>query len=173
MLRQRPGRLTVGAVGVALAVTSAALLGSILAHFRETLIGSFLGDAVAVQVRTPDIATAVLIVLLGLTALGTLLFLGLSEDARSLAALRAVGWTDRMLGTTVMVQALTVGGLGAMIGTVIALVTWASAFDALDATTVITTLAVAVGAIIASLLTALIPAAWAGRLSTGRILSCE
>ncbi|HSN44642.1 MAG TPA: FtsX-like permease family protein [Propionibacteriaceae bacterium] len=173
MLRQRPGRLTVGAVGVALAVTSAALLGSILAHFRETLIGSFLGDAVAVQIRTPDIAAAVLIAILGLTALGTLLFLGLSEDARSLAALRAVGWTDRMLGTTVMVQALTVGGLGAMIGTMIALVTWASAFGALDATTVITTLAVAVGAIIASLLTALIPAAWAGRLSTARILSSE
>lgn len=87
--------------------------------------------------------------------------------------MRAVGWTDRMLGTTVMVQALAVGGLGAIVGTVIALVTWASAFGALDATTVITTVAVAVGAIIASLLTALIPAAWAGRLSTARILSCE
>ncbi|HNV11220.1 MAG TPA: ABC transporter permease [Propionibacteriaceae bacterium] len=173
MLRQRPGRLAVGAVGVALAVTSAALLGSILAHFRATLIGSFLGDAVAVQVRTPDLAAAVLIGVLGLTALGTLLFLGLAEDARSLAALRAVGWTDRMLGATVLVQALVVSGLGALIGTLIALVTWASAFGGLDATTALTTVAVALGAIIASLVTALVPATWAGRLPTARILSSE
>ncbi len=172
-LAQHPGRIAAGVLGVALAVSSGSLLAGVVSHFHETLIGSFLGDAVAVQVRTPDVAAVVLIALLGLAAVATLLFLGLIEDARSLAALRAIGWTDSMLVRTILGQAFVIGIVGSFAGGVVALIIWRLAFGPLDAPTLITTGLVAACGVAACVITAIGPAAWAGRLPTARILSSE
>lgn len=172
-LAQHPGRIAVGVLGVALAVSSGSLLAGVVSHFHETLIGSFLGDAVAVQVRTPDVAAVVLIALLGLTAVATLLFLGLVEDARGLAALRAIGWTDTMLVRTILGQALVIGVFGSITGGIVAIVIWRLAFGPWDAPILLATVLVAAFSVAACVMAAIGPAAWAGRLPTARILSSE
>lgn len=173
LLLRRPGRIIVGTLGIGLAAASGGLLAAVVGHMNTTLIGSFLGDAVAVQIRIPDIAAAVLIGLLGLTALATLLFLGLSEDARSLAALRAVGWTDGMLARSVLAQAFLIGILGALLGAVSAAGVWIYAFGTPDSVAINALVAVAIAAIPACLLAAYVPAWFAGRLPTARILSSD
>lgn len=172
-MAQHPGRIAVGVLGVALAVSSGSLLAGVVSHFHETLIGSFLGDAVAVQVRTPDVAAVVLIALLGLTAVATLLFLGLVEDARGLAALRAIGWTDAMLVRTILGQALVIGILGSITGGIITIAIWRLAIGPWDALILIATVLVAAFSVAACVMAAIGPAAWVGRLPTARILSSE
>ena len=128
MLAQRPGRLVVGAAGVALAVVSDTLVLGVAWHFHDTLIGSLLGDAVAVQARTPDLVAAALITLLGLTAVGTLLFLEIAEDIKSFGALRAMGWSDAKVAVVIITQAAALAVVGIAVGTTAALGAWLFAF---------------------------------------------
>ncbi|MFZ1412011.1 MAG: ABC transporter permease [Micropruina sp.] len=171
MIGQRPGRVIVGALGVALAVASITLLADVVGNFQGAVVGSFLGDAVSLQVRTPDIAAAVLLAVLGITALGTLLFLGLAEDAQALAALRAVGWTDGMLARVIVTQALLVGLIGAVVGAACAAGVRVGLVGPLAATWFNTGGLVVLGALGACLITGLVPAAWMARSVTARVLS--
>ncbi|MBK8460186.1 MAG: hypothetical protein IPL43_08360 [Micropruina sp.] len=123
------------------------------------------------QVRTPDIAAAVLLAVLGITALGTLLFLGLAEDAQALAALRAVGWTDGMLARVIVTQALLVGLIGAVVGAACAAGLRVGLVGPLAATWFNTGGLVVLGALGACLITGLVPAAWMARSVTARVLS--
>ncbi len=170
---RRPGRTVLASLAVALAVASATLLTSVIGAFNGTVIGSFLGDAVALQVRTPDIVAAIVLSLLGLTAVATVLLLAVTEDASSYAALQASGWTDSALTRTLLVQAGLIGMIGAIAGIVAALVTTAVVIAPLNATIVGFAVLVAAAAIIASALAALIPAAVTARLPTSRILARE
>ena len=170
---RRPGRASLGAVAVALAVASGVVLATIVRGFNGAVVGSFLGDAVALQVRGPDVAAAVVLAVLGLTAVGTVLLLALVEDAPSFAALQATGWTDRSLAATLVTQAGAIGLAGAVVGAVVALaatavfigrVTWAVAALAL---------AIVAVAVAASCAAALLPALALRRLPTARILAGE
>ena len=129
MTSRRPGRTALGALAVALAVAAAVLLTAILRAFHGAVVGSFLGDAVAVQVRTPDIAAAVLLAVLGLTAVGTVLLLAVTGDAPALAALHATGWTDAALTRTLLTQAAPIGLLGSVVGVALTLGAMAAALD--------------------------------------------
>lgn len=172
-LLRRPSRLLLGAAAVALAAASITLLASIVIAFQGAVVGTFLGDAVALQVRTPDVIAAGFLTLLGMVAVATILFLGLVEDARSYAALQAVGWRDGSLGTAVATQAALIGLVGGLSGSAVGtgLVAWL--IGELNSPTLIVAAVTAGGLVLLAILASLAPAAWLRRLPTARILAEE
>lgn len=113
---QRPGRLLAGAVAVGLGVASLLVLLVFAAVFEGAVVGTVLGDAVAIQVRAPDLVAAGLLVVMGLIAVGVILFLGVVEDARNLATLLATGWRPGQLLRSVVTQAALIAVLGVVFG---------------------------------------------------------
>lgn len=153
----RPSRLAVGALAVALGTASLTLLGSIVWAFQGAVVGSFLGDAVALQVRGADVIAAAFLAVLGLVAVATILFLGLTEDARTYAALQAVGWRDARLGLGLAAQAALIGIVGGLVGAAsgLGLVTWL--IGIVDPRVIGVAALVATGAVVAAVVVALVP----------------
>lgn len=89
-----PGRSALAATSLAVGAAALTLLVGITLAFQGVVVGSLLGDAVAVQVRGVDYIAVVATVALGVLAVGDVLFLNLRERAGELATLRATGWTE-------------------------------------------------------------------------------
>lgn len=172
-LVRRPLRLVSGAIAVALATASLTLLGSIQYAFSGSVVGTFLGDVVALQVRAPDLIAAAFLALLGIVAVVTVLFLGLIEDARSYAALSAVGWRDGRLATAIAAQGGLLGLVGGLLGVVIGLGLVLGLIGSLVPTTLAVAGVVALAAIALCLVAALLPAAALRRQQTARVLTLE
>lgn len=173
MMGRHLSRTVLGSLAVAVAVASATLLISINHAFNGAVIGSFLGDAVGLQVRTPDIVATVLLALLGLTAVTTVLLLAITEDASAYAALQAIGWTDTAITQTLITQASVIGLTGGLVGAGAALTLTDLIIAPLAANVVGIAGALVLAAIAATTAAALIPAAITARLPTARILARE
>jgi putative ABC transport system permease protein len=113
---RRPGRLLAGALTVALGVGSLLFLAAVSRLFSGAVVGTLLGDAVAVQVRAPDMIAATVLAALGLIAVGVILFLGLTEDLQSYAVLTAAGWSHGTLGSAILTQAAVIALVGSVLG---------------------------------------------------------
>ena len=153
------------------AVAPAVILANIVSSFNGAVVGSFLGDAVALQVRGPDTAAAVLLAVLGLTAVATVLTLSLFEDAPSYAVLQAVGWSDRALGLALLTQAAIIGLVGSTFGVAMGLGFISSFLGPVDAGVAAVGAAVASAAVALSAIVAVLPATLLNRLPTARILA--
>lgn len=173
MILRRPNRIALGAAAVALATAAVGLLSSILVSFQGAVVGTLLGDAVAVQVRQPDLIAAAVLVVLGTVSVAVILFLGLVEDARSFAALQAVGWSDKALGTVVVAQAAIIGLIGGIVGALAGVGLIAGIVGALDPGSVAVCFAVGAGVALLAVAAAFIPAALLRRLPTARLLAEE
>jgi ABC-type antimicrobial peptide transport system permease subunit len=161
----------VGALAVAVAVASALTLAIIVRSFNGAVVGSFLGDAVALQVRGPDIAAVVVLAVLGLVAVATVLLLALVEDAPSFAALRAAGWTDLALNTALAAQATAIGLSGAILGAGLALLGTALFIGPVTTTILGLAVVATAAAVVATTAASLAPAVLLSRLPTARILA--
>ncbi|MGC4152806.1 MAG: ABC transporter permease [Propionicimonas sp.] len=172
-LLRRPGRLAMGAIAVGIAAASITLLASIVVAFQGAVVGTFLGDAVALQVRAPDLIAAGCLTLLGVVAVATIGFLGIIEDATSYAALQAVGWRDASLGGALATQAALIGAVGGVAGGAlgIGLVAWL--VGDLNPATLTVAAAAAAFLILLAIAASLAPAAWLRRLPVARILAEE
>ena len=168
-----PGRAALGALAVALAVASAVGLTTVVRAFDGVAVGSFLGDAVALQVRGPDIVAAAVLAILGLTAVVTVLLLAVAEDAPSFAALQATGWTDRSLSGTLLTQAGVIGLTGAVPGAFLALASTTLFIGPLTVNILGLSVLIVLIAVAASAAAALFPALLLRRLPTARILAGE
>ncbi len=115
-LLRRPGRVVAGVLSVALASGSLLFLLAVSQVFNGAVVGTLLGDAVALQVRTPDVIAAAMLAILGLIAVGVILFLGITEDARDYASLAASGWHEGQLGLSLAAQSVALGLFGALVG---------------------------------------------------------
>lgn len=171
MMLRRPGRALLGGLAIVFAVAPAVILANIVSSFNGAVVGSFLGDAVALQVRGPDTAAAVLLAVLGLTAVATVLTLSLFEDAPSYAVLQAVGWSDRALGLALLTQAAIIGLVGSTFGVAMGLGFISSFLGPVDAGVAAVGAAVASAAVALSALVAVLPATLLNRLPTARILA--
>lgn len=172
-LLRRRFRLVVGTVSVALAVTSTSLLLGIMTAFKGAVVGSLLGDVVAVQVRPPDLVATVCLVVLGVTTVGVVLTLGVDEDRVTYAVLSAQGWRPARLAATVVAQAAILASLGALIGAGAALLLLSALTGGLALSVWGMTVAVAAGVLVLALAVSLVPAARVGRLSPASILSAD
>lgn len=146
---------------------------TIVVAFQGAVVGTFLGDAVALQVRAPDLIAAGCLTLLGVVAVATIGFLGIIEDATSYAALQAVGWRDTSLGGALATQAALIGAVGGVAGGAlgIGLVAWL--VGDLNPATLTVAAAAAAFLILLAIAASLAPAAWLRRLPVARILAEE
>lgn len=172
-LAQLPARTALGATAVAVGVAGLTLILSIVIGFRGVVVGTLLGDAVALQIRGVDTIAVAVTLLLGALSVADLLYLNVRERAAEFATLRATGWPERSLAALVTWEGALIGLLGSLTGAAIGLGIAAAVVHALPALDV----AVAAGAVLAgtvlAALAARIPAALLGRLPTAALLADE
>jgi hypothetical protein len=170
---RRPGRALLGSVAIALGVAPLLVLIGLERAFRGRVVGTLLGNAVAVLVRPQDLVASVVLAVLGLVAVSLILFLNLAEDSRTYASLQAIGWRQSWLARSLAVQALTIVGLGTTLGLAggLGIMIWLTETVPTDVIAVAAT--IATSAAVATLLAALIPAAALRRLPTARLLAEE
>ena len=172
-LLRTPGRTALGALSLAIGVCALTLLLAATVAFNDVLVGTLLGDAVAVEVRGTDYVAVIATVLLGVAAVADVLFLNLRERAAEFATLTATGWDDRALGRLVALEGLWIGALGALAGAAAGLACAALFAAALPMSLVLTTVAAAAAGALLAGAGALVPAAWLRRLSAVQLLAEE
>jgi putative ABC transport system permease protein len=168
-----PGRSLLGVVSLAVGVAALTLITAVTLAFRGTLVGSLLGDGVAVQIRAVDYVAVVATVALGVLAVVDVLFLNISERSSKLATIRTFGWRESHLGRLIITEGALTGITGSLLGAAFGLAgaaefagqfpgrLWAVASIAVAAGTLIT-----IGA-------ALLPAQLLRRLPTAQLLAEE
>lgn len=119
-VRRMPGRNLAGGTGLLVAAGAMTLLLAIDDAFRGRLVGTLLGNAVAVQVRGLDFLAVGLVALLGTLSLFDAAHLNLKERSAETSTLRAVGWSEVQLVRLFFVETVTVAtiatGLGVLFG---------------------------------------------------------
>jgi putative ABC transport system permease protein len=173
-LRRTPGRAGLAAAALGIAVASASVLLTVQLEFRGQVVGTLLGDAVALTVRTPDLVALAAIGLLGAFAVADVLYLAVREQAVELAVLQGSGWSGAALSRLVLAQGLAIGVLGSLLGAAVGVVamalftgTWESGLAHLPAGFI-----ALVGVVVAGL-AAVVPALLVRRLPVARLVSEE
>jgi hypothetical protein len=172
-LIRTPGRTAIGALSLAIGVCALTLLLAATIAFHDVLVGTLLGDAVAVEVRGTDYVAVIATILLGVGAVADVLFLGLRERAPELATLEASGWDDRALGRLVTLEGLWIGAPGALAGAGLGLAGAALFAGAMPAALVLTSLGAAAAGTLLAGAAALVPAVWLRRAPTVPLLAGE
>jgi predicted lysophospholipase L1 biosynthesis ABC-type transport system permease subunit len=111
-----PGRTLVGVLSLAVGVAALTLLVAVTIAFRGLVVGSLLGDAVAVQIRGVDYVAVAATVALGVLAVADVIFLSINERAAELATIRSFGWPERALARLVASEGAVVGAAGSLLG---------------------------------------------------------
>jgi putative ABC transport system permease protein len=172
-LLRTPGRTALGAASLAIGVGALTLLLAATVAFHEVLVGTLLGQAVAVQVRATDYAAVVATILLGAGAVADVLFLNLRDRAGELATLGACGWDDRALSRLVALEGVWTGAAGALAGAGIGLAAAAVFAGTLPAELVATSAAAGAVGVALAALGSLAPAAWLRRMPVVELLAEE
>ena len=89
--------------------------------FRGVVVGSLLGNAVAVQVRGVDFVAIAATVALGVLAVADVVILNIRERSAEFATLRALGWPESALSRLVIGEALLIGVAGSATGAALGL----------------------------------------------------
>lgn len=111
-----PGRTILGVVSLAVGVAALTGLLAVTTSFRGAVVGTVLGDAVAVQVRTADYVAAGATLVLGGLACADVLYLNLRDRSAEIATLRATGWRERQLTRLIATEGAGLGVLGGVLG---------------------------------------------------------
>jgi putative ABC transport system permease protein len=168
-----PGRTVIGVVSLAVGIAALTMLTAVTFAFRGVVVGSLLGDAVAVQVRGVDYIAAGATVVLGVLAVADVVFLNIRERAAELATIRSFGWGDTALARLVITEGAVIGVTGSLAGAGLGLGAAAWFAGHLPARLLaIAAAAVAAGVIITATAT-LLPAALLHRLPTAHLLAEE
>ena len=116
-----PGRSLVAAVSLAVGITGLTVLTALSLAFRGVVVGSLLGNAVALQVRGVDYVAVAATVLLGVLAVADVMLLNIIERAAELAVIRAFGWQESALNRLVITEGVIIGLAGSLAGAAIGL----------------------------------------------------
>lgn len=168
-----PGRAALTVVAVAVATAALSVLLAIQAQFQGAAVGSLLGDAVALQVRGPDLIAAATILLLAGVGVAHSLTIEVRERAPELATLRATGWRESTLAQMLLTQALLVGIIGAILGTTTAVAIQLAVLGALTPTMLAASAAAAVLGVAVAAAATWAPARLFARIPTPTLLAEE
>jgi putative ABC transport system permease protein len=168
-----PGRTLIGVVSLAVGIAALTLLTAVTFAFRGVVVGSLLGDAVAVQVRGVDYVAAGATVALGVLAVADVVFLNIRERAPELAAIRSFGWRDTTLARLVITEGAIIGIIGSLAGAGLGLGAAAWFAGQLPARLLAIAAAAAAAGIIVTAGAALLPAALLRRLPAAHLLAEE
>ncbi len=168
-----PGRALIGAFSLAVGVTALTILAAVTLAFRGVIVGSLLGNAVAVQVRGVDYVAAIATIALGVLAVADVVFLNVRERATEFAAIRAFGWRESTLSRLVVTEGAIIGLAGALAGAAIGLAATVKFTGQLPgALYLIAGAAVVAGALVTAI-SALLPAQVLRRLPAANLLAEE
>ncbi|GAA2352333.1 hypothetical protein GCM10010170_043040 [Dactylosporangium salmoneum] len=168
-----PGRTLLGAAALAIGITAATLLGAVTFAFHGAIVGTLLGDAVSLQVRSVDTIAVAATVLLGAIAVADVLYLNIRDRAAELATLRATGWTAGALGRLVAAEGFGIGVLGGLIGGGLGLAGAGWLVGAVTAGLIWTAAGALVAGALVATAAALVPALLLQRLPTAQLLAEE
>lgn len=172
-LRRLPARTLIGVAGLFIGVAALAVLLGIERSFQGTLVGTVLGGALSVQVRSADFVAVGLIVGLAALSIADVLYLNLRERAAELVTLRALGWSERQLRQLVLLEALGLGLLGAGTGAMVGFTVGAGVLGVPAGSLALACLVAAVGGIVAALLASVLPLSQVNRLTVPAVLAAE
>jgi putative ABC transport system permease protein len=116
-----PGRTLVAVVTLVIGVGALALIVGVTLAFRGGVAGTLLGSVVSVSVRSVDLISCGLVVLVGAAAVTDVMVVSLRERAAELATLRALGWTERQIVALAAREGLTLGIVGSLVGAAVGL----------------------------------------------------
>ena len=168
-----PGRSLVGAFSLAVGVAALTLLTAVTLAFRGAVVGSLLGNAVAVQVRGVDYVAVTATVVLGVLAVADVLFLNIRERAAELAAIRALGWPESALGRLVVTEGAVIGLAGSLAGAAAGLAAAAEFAGQFPARLLLAATAAVLAGVLVTVAAALLPAQLLRRLPTAQLLAEE
>ena len=168
-----PGRALVGAISLAVGITALTVLTALTFAFRGVIVGSLLGDAVAIQVRAVDYAAVIATVVLGVLAVADAIFLNITERAAELAAIRAFGWPEAALSRLVITEGAITGLAGSLAGAALGLAAAAEFAGQLPVALILTAAAAAAAGVIVTAAAALLPARATRRTPAAPLLAQE
>jgi putative ABC transport system permease protein len=141
--------------------------------FRGVIVGSLLGNAVAIQVRGVDYVAAAATIALGVLAVADVVFLNVRERAGEFATIRALGWRESPLSRLVVTEGAIIGLSGALAGAVIGLAATVKFTGQLPGALYLIAGAAAAGGALVTAISALLPAKALRRLPAGSLLAEE
>jgi putative ABC transport system permease protein len=168
-----PARTLVGVVSLAVGIAGLTVLTAVTFAFRGVVVGSLLGNAIAVQVRGVDYVAIAATVALGVLAVADVLFLNIRERASELATIRSLGWRESALARLVISEGAMIGIVGSLIGAGAGLGAAAEfAGQVTHRLLVVAAVAAATGILI-TVAAALVPAALLSRIPAAHLLAEE
>ena len=168
-----PGPALIGTASLALGIAALTVLIAVSFAFRGVVVGSLLGDAVAVQVRGVDYIAVIVIVTLGILAVADVVYLNIRERSGEIATLRAVGWGEAALGRLVITEGTIIGLAGSLAGAALGLTGAAEFTGQLPARLVVLAGVAGLAGTIITAAAAFLPARAMRRLPTARLLAEE
>ncbi len=168
-----PGRTLIGVASLAVGIAALTMLTAFTVAFRGQIVGSLLGNAVAVQVRGIDYIAAGATAALGVLAVADVVFLNITERAAELATIRSFGWHDTTLARLVITEGAIIGVTGSLAGAGLGLGAAAWFAGQLPGDLLAIAAAAAAAGIVLTATATLLPAALLRRLPTAHLLAEE
>jgi putative ABC transport system permease protein len=168
-----PGRTAVGVVSLAVGIAALTMLAAVTVAYRGVIVGSLLGNAVAVQVRGVDYIATGATVALGVLAVADVVFLNITERAAELATIRSFGWREGTLARLVITEGTIIGVIGSLAGAGSGLAAAAWFAGQLPGRLLAIAAAAVAAGIIITAAAALLPAALLRRLPAAHLLAEE
>jgi putative ABC transport system permease protein len=153
---QVPGRSALAVTTLTLGVGAFAFIVGVDLAFQGKVTGNLLGGIVSTDVRSVDIVTTALVVLLSAASVADVLSVSLRERSTELATLRAVGWTERSITSMAAHEGLVLGLTGSVLGAAAGLGTTALAGGKASSALAAAAIAVGVGCIVTMLVLAIL-----------------
>jgi hypothetical protein len=172
-LRRLPARTVVGAAGLAIGIAALTLLLEIERSYHGTLVGTLLGNALALQVRGADLAAIGLTIGLAAFSVVDVLYVNLRERAAEIVTLRSSGWSERQLGLLVALEAAVLGLGGSVVGATLGVALTAALLSASLGSLVAAAALAALGGTLTTVAASLVPLSRLRRLTVPSVLAAE
>ncbi|MDP3894269.1 ABC transporter permease, partial [Nocardioides sp.] len=115
-------RTALAAAGLVVAVATTTMLLAIMLGFQGAVVGTVLGDTVAVEARTADYVATGATLLLACIGVTNVMYLNIRDRGTELATLRAIGWSEGNLDRLITTEGSLLGLLGTVPGVLLGLV---------------------------------------------------
>lgn len=164
-------RTLLAVLGLVVATAAFTLLLAISVGFQGAVVGSVLGDAVAIQTRTSDYAAALATFALAGIGVGNLMYLNIRDRGPELATLRATGWTEHHLRQLLLTEGALIGAVGGVIGALLGLGAATALIGSLPVLVLAAAVATAAATVLISLAATLLASTLLLRLPTTLLLT--
>ena len=165
--------MLVGAAGLTIGIGALTVLLAIERSYHGTLVGTLLGDALALQVRGADLAAIGLTIGLAAFSVADVLYVNLRERAAEIVTLRTSGWSERQLGLLVALEAGVLGLVGSLAGATLGVVLTALLLSVSVGSLVVAAALAALGGTLTTVVASLLPLSRLQRLTAPSVLAAE